>query len=40
MIAADNNITVTADDINSTGEELASYYGYDDYNDILHLRYC
>ena len=35
MIAADNNITVTADDINSTGEELASYYGYDDYNDIL-----
>ena len=29
MIAADNNITVTADDINSTGEELASYYGYD-----------
>ena len=35
MIAADNNITVTADDINSTGAELASYYGYDDYNDIL-----
>lgn len=35
MIAADNNITVTADDINSTGEELASYYGYDDYNDII-----
>ena len=35
MIAADNDITVTADDINSTGEELASYYGYDDYQDIL-----
>ncbi|MED9972643.1 MAG: trigger factor [Lachnospira sp.] len=35
MIAADNNITVSADDINSTGEELASYYGYNDYQEIL-----
>ena len=35
MIAADNNITVTEDDINSTGEELASYYGYNDYQEIL-----
>ena len=35
MIAADNNITVEADEINSTGEELASYYGYDDYQEIL-----
>ncbi|MDO5339988.1 MAG: trigger factor [Eubacteriales bacterium] len=35
MIAADNDITVTADDINSTGAELASYYGYDDYDDII-----
>lgn len=35
MIAADNNITVDADDINSTGEELASYYGYNDYQEIL-----
>ena len=34
-IAADNNITVSADDINSTGEELASYYGYNDYQEIL-----
>lgn len=35
MIAADNNITVSEDDINSTGEELASYYGYNDYQEIL-----
>ena len=35
MIAADNNITVEADEINSTGEELASYYGYNDYQEIL-----
>ena len=35
MIAADNNITVSAYDINSTGEELASYYGYNDYQEIL-----
>lgn len=35
MIAADNNITVSEDDINSTGEELASYYGYNDYKEIL-----
>ena len=35
MIAADNKITVSEDDINSTGEELASYYGYNDYQEIL-----
>ena len=35
MIAADNNITVSEDDINSTCEELASYYGYNDYQEIL-----
>ena len=35
MIADDNNITVSEDDINSTGEELASYYGYNDYQEIL-----
>ena len=35
MIAADINITVSEDDINSTGEELASYYGYNDYQEIL-----
>lgn len=35
LIAADNNITVSEDDINSTGEELASYYGYNDYQEIL-----
>lgn len=35
IIAADNGIEVAADDITSTGEELASYYGYNDYQDIL-----
>ena len=35
MIAADNNITVEADEINSAGEELASDYGYDNYQEIL-----
>lgn len=35
MIAADNDVTVSADEINSTGEELASYYGYNDYQEIL-----
>lgn len=35
IIAADNDITVTADEINTTGEELASYYGYDNYDAIL-----
>ena len=35
IIAADNDITVTADEINETGEELADYYGYDDYDAIL-----
>ena len=35
IIAADNDIEVEADDITSTGEELASYYGYNDYQEIL-----
>lgn len=35
MIAADNDITVSADDINEMGGELASYYGYTDYQEIL-----
>lgn len=35
IIAADNNITVEAEEINSTGEELAAYYGYDGYQEIL-----
>lgn len=35
IIAADNDITVTADEINTTGEELAAYYGYDNYDAIL-----
>ncbi|MGN0320987.1 MAG: hypothetical protein ACI4D1_08750, partial [Lachnospira sp.] len=35
IIAADNNITVEAEESNSTGEELAAYYGYDGYQEIL-----
>ena len=35
IIAADNNITVEAEEINSTGEELAAYYGYNGYQEIL-----
>ncbi|MDO5401818.1 MAG: trigger factor [Eubacteriales bacterium] len=35
IVAADNNIVVSADDINETGTELASYYGYTSYQDIL-----
>lgn len=35
IIAADNDITVTADEINDQGAQLASQYGYDDYNAIL-----
>ena len=35
VIAADNDIQVSADDITSTGEELALYYGYDNYDEIL-----
>lgn len=35
IVAADNDITVTADEINSTGNDLASYYSYNDYQEIL-----
>lgn len=35
MIAAENEITVSADDINEMGGQLASYYGYTDYQEIL-----
>lgn len=35
IVAADNNIEVTADEITTTGADLATYYGYDDYQEIL-----
>ena len=35
LIASNENISVSADEINDMGEELATYYGYDDYADIL-----
>lgn len=35
LIAANQEITVTADDINDMGNQLASYYGYNDYQEIL-----
>ena len=35
LIAVENNITVTADEINEMGTELAEYYGYTDYQEIL-----
>lgn len=35
MIAAENDISVSADDINDMGAQLASYYGYADYQEIL-----
>lgn len=35
LLADENNITVTGDDINKAGEELAKEYGYDDYAEIL-----
>ena len=35
IIAADNNLSVTADEINEMGESLAEYYGYDSYSEIL-----
>lgn len=35
MIADNENITVSADDINDMGAQLASYYGYTDYQEIL-----
>lgn len=35
IVAADNNIEVTADEITTTGADLATYYGYENYQDIL-----
>ena len=35
MIAVENNLTVTADDIYEMGEELAQYYNYENYQEIL-----
>lgn len=35
LIAAEQNITVTADEINDMGAELAEYYGYESYQEIL-----
>ena len=35
IIAADNGIDVSADDINEIGATYASYYGYTDYQEIL-----
>lgn len=35
IIAADNNITVSADEIKEMGKTLAESYGYDSYDDIL-----
>ena len=35
IIAADNDIHVSEDEINSDGNDLAQYYGYDDFNAIV-----
>ena len=35
LIADENNIDVSVDDINKAGEELASYYGYNSYQEIV-----
>lgn len=35
VIAADNDIHVSEDEINSYGNDLAQYYGYDDFNAIV-----
>lgn len=35
IIAAEQNITVTADEIHDMGAQLADYYGYEDYQEIL-----
>jgi trigger factor len=35
LIAVENNLTVSADEINELGEEWATEYGYDDYQEIL-----
>ena len=35
MIAVENNLTVSADEINALGAEWAKQYGYDSYQEIL-----
>lgn len=35
LIASNENISVSADEINDMGAQLADYYGYDDYQEIL-----
>lgn len=35
MIAAEQNISVSADEINDMGAQLADYYGYENYQEIL-----
>lgn len=35
LIASNENITVSADEINDMGAQLANYYGYTDYQEIL-----
>ena len=35
LIGAENNVNVGVDDINKAGEELATYYGYPSYQDIV-----
>ena len=35
LIADENNIDVSVDDINKAGEEIASYYGYNSYQEIV-----
>ena len=35
IVAIENNITVSADEIKETGKQLASYYGYDSYDAVI-----
>lgn len=35
IVASNNNITVSADEIKRTGEDLAQYYDYKDYQEII-----
>ena len=35
LVAVENDITVSADEINETGAQLASYYGYDSYDAVI-----
>ena len=35
LIASNENITVSADEINDMGAQLADYYGYTNYQEIL-----